>query len=181
MSPVVAFDIVTWAAIVVLFFGLAAVLREVRLLRGIVGRNPDGFVTAQPNLSLGERFVNGVNGNTPHRSGRRVVVAVDSGCPLCLAVIDRLAGRAAEATLLTHEPATVWDGLAGGLPVVSDQESWRAVSHLSPPVLMLVDDAALVRKMVLPVRVEEVDHVLGEWNELVKERTTGDADVRSDS
>jgi hypothetical protein len=178
MSPVLAFDIVTWAAIVVLFFGLAAVLREVRLLRGTVARSPDGFATAQPDLSLGARFA---NGSIPHRGGRRIVVAVDSGCPLCLAVVDRLAGRAAEATLLTHEPAAVWDGLAGGLPVVSDRESWRAVSHLSPPVLMLVDGSGLVRRMVLPVRVEEVDHVLGEWSDLLEEGTAGDVDVRADS
>lgn len=178
MSPVIAFDIVTWAAIVVLFFGLAAVLREVRLLRGLVARNPDGFATAQPDLSLGERFA---DGNTSHRGARRIVVAVDSGCPLCLAVIDRLAERAPEATLLTHEPAAVWDGVASELTVVSDRESWRAVSHLSPPVLMLVDGSGLVRRMVLPVRVEEVDHVLGEWSDLVKEEIAGDADVRADS
>jgi hypothetical protein len=179
---VLAFYIVTWAAIVVLFFGLAAVLREVRLLRGIVARNPDGFTAAQPDLSLGEQFA---NGHTPLGSGRRLVVAADSGCPLCLAVVDRLAARAAEATLLTHEPAAVWDGIAHGLTVVSDRESWRAISHLSPPVLMLVDSSGSVRKMVLPVRVEEVDHVLGEWSDLVnegaKEGVSGDADVRADS
>lgn len=178
MSPVLAFYIVTWAAIVILFFGLAAVLREVRLLRGVVARNPDGFTAAQPDLSLGERFA---NGNALPSGGRHIVVAADSGCPLCLAVIDRLAGRGAEATLLTHEPAAVWDGIARGLTIVSDQESWRAVSHLSPPVLMLVDSSGSVRKMVLPVRLEEVDQVLGEWTELVKERISGDADVRADS
>lgn len=180
MSPAVAFFIVTWAAIIVLFFGLAAVLREVRLLRGLVVRNSDGFATELPELSLGAQFArsdvgnrnpgngnvsdgNAGNGGVPHSSAERIVVAVDSGCPLCLAVVERLAARSAEATLLTHEPPAVWDDIAGQLPIISDRESWRAVAHLSPPVLMLIDDSGSVRKMMLPVRVAEVDNVLADW------------------
>jgi hypothetical protein len=167
MSPVAALLVVTWAAIVVLFFGLAAVLREVRLLRGIVTRDRDGFVAAQPELSLGEPFTGG--------DGTRIVLAVDSGCPLCLAATQRLAARGYPATLLTHESPEAWPGIAGGLTVVSDRESWRSISHLSPPVLMLVDGSGRVRRMVLPVREQEVDHVLDEW------RIPGVTDVRSDS
>jgi hypothetical protein len=173
MSPVVAFFIVTWAAIVLLFFGLAAVLREVRLLRGIVTRSPDGFAAAQPDLALGGPFANG--------NGPRTVLAVDSGCPLCLAVTERLARRPGGGTiLLTHEPAAVWDGVAGGLRIVSDRESWRSISHLSPPVLMLVDGSGRVQKMILPVREQDVDSVLDEWS-VVQERTSDVVDVRTDS
>jgi hypothetical protein len=40
---------------------------------------------------------------------------------------------------------------------------------------MLVDGSGRVRRMVLPVREQEVDHVLDEW------RIPGVTDVRSDS
>jgi len=169
MSPEIAFYVITWAAIAVLFFGLAAVLREVRLLRATVGRNSDGYAAAAPEIALGAPFADGIS---------RIVLAVDSGCPLCLAVTERLARRAPGATLLTHEPPTVWAGLAGSLAVVSDRGSWRAVSHLAPPVLMLVDGSGVVRAMVLPVREEEVDTVSAEWLPLVAEGVSGVADVR---
>jgi len=155
MSPTAAFLIVTWAAIVLLFFGLAAVLREVRLLRGTVLRGQDGYTSAAPDIELGAEF--GGDG------GHRVVLAADSGCPLCLAVIDRLRYRGVKATLLTHEQPAVWRDIADHLTVVSDQEVWRSVSHLAPPVLMLVDRAGSVRKLVLPVREDEVDTVLDDW------------------
>ncbi|MGC9671158.1 hypothetical protein ACNTMW_32005 [Planosporangium sp. 12N6] len=165
MSPTTAFAIVTWAAIIVLFAGLAAVLREVRALRDIVTRTPDGFAATQPDLALGARFATG---------DQRVVLAADSGCPLCLQIVDRLARQATAptpgpltVTLLTHEPPATWDGLADGMPVVSDRDSWRAVSHLAPPVLMLVDGSGTVRRMSLPVRADEVDGVLREWSDPV--------------
>lgn len=156
MSPTVAFAILTWAAIVVLYLGLAATLREVRLLRGTVLRNPGGYAAGQPDIRLGEAFTG------PHPGGR-VVVAADSGCPMCLAVIELLALRKVPAELLTHEPPEVWTRIAGPLRVVSDRDSWRAVAHLAPPVLMLVDGGGTVRRLQLPVRVEEVDDVLADW------------------
>ena len=173
MSPTLAYDVVTWAVIVLLFLGLAATLREVRLLRGLVTRNPDGFVTAQPELALGERFASG--------NGSRIVLAADSGCPLCVTAADRLAARVPQSLLLTHEPAAAWTGVADRLRVVSDPESWRTISHLSTPVLMLVDGSGRVRKMVLPVREDEVDRAVGEWDRLVREEKRDVADVRANS
>jgi hypothetical protein len=154
VTPSIALTLVTWAAIILLFFGLAAVLREVRLLRGMVTRNSDGFVAAPPDLVLGPRFA-GADG--------RIVAAVDSGCPLCLTVAERLAALGVDATLLTHEPTATWADLAHGLPVVSDGEVWRSVSHLAPPVLMLLDETGRVRRMLLPVRAAEVDTTLAGW------------------
>lgn len=172
MSPLLAFHLLTWAAVAVLFFGLAAVLREVRLLRAMIGR-PDGFSAAAPDIVLGPAFADGVR--------RRMVLAVDSGCPLCLAVTERLARREPGAVLLTHEPAEVWAGVAGPLQVVSDRGSWREISHLAPPVLMLVEPSGLVRRMVLPVREEEVDTVSADWHDLVQEGASGVAELRADS
>ncbi|WP_410616595.1 hypothetical protein [Amycolatopsis sp. lyj-109] len=169
MTPSAAFAVLTWAAIILLFFGLAAVLREVRLLRATVTRGGDGFVAAPPDLVLGPRFAD------------RIVAAVDSGCPLCLTVVERLAGLGAEATLLTHEPSTTWAESAHGLPVISDGEVWRSVSHLSPPVLMLLDGTGRVRRMLLPVRVAEVDTALAGWGRPKEGGDTGDAGVGAHS
>lgn len=163
MTPSTAFAVLTWAAIILLFFGLAAVLREVRLLRATITRSTDGFVAAPPDLVLGPRFAG------------RIVAAVDSGCPLCLTVVERLAGLGAQASLLTHEPLAVWAELAHGLPVVSDAEAWRSVSHLSPPVLMLLDGTGRVRRMLLPVRASEVDTTLAAWAGPNEGGETGDA------
>ncbi|TMC04211.1 MAG: hypothetical protein E6J41_25445 [Chloroflexi bacterium] len=173
MSPTLAYDVVTWAAIVLLFLGLAATLREVRLLRGLVTRSPDGFVTAPPRLALGERFAGG--------GGSRIVLAADTGCPLCVSAAERLARLAPESLLLTHEPIAAWGDVGGRLRVVSDQETWRTISHLSTPVLMLVDGGGQVRKLVLPVREDQVDRVVGEWDRLVQEEKRGGSDVRSNS
>ncbi|MGM1058334.1 hypothetical protein [Saccharothrix sp. Mg75] len=147
MNPGTAFAVLTWVAILVLFLGLAAVLREVRLLRAAVARDPGGFSAAQPDLVLGPRFAG------------RVVLAADSGCPLCVAVARRLTGTS-RALLLTHESPDAWDA---GLEVASDREAWRVVSHLAPPVLMLVGPDGRVARTVLPVREEQVDDVLDEW------------------
>jgi hypothetical protein len=181
MSPGLAIWLVTWAAIVLLFLGLAAVLREVRLLRGLVTRDPNGFVAAAPQLRLGGAFASG--------SGPRIVLAVDSGCSLCLAITARLAHRTADGaaaglstvTLLTHEAPEVWADIAEGLPVVSDRESWRSISHLSPPVMMIVDGEGRVGKLVLPVRAEEIDGLYDEWRDTVQEGSRDVADVRADS
>lgn len=174
MSPLVALFIITWAAIVVLFFGLAAVLREVRLLRGIVTRTTDGFSAAAPDVSLGAKLAAG--GARPH-----IVLAVDSGCPLCLAVVDKIGHRGVPVTLLTHERPEIWNDVADHITVVSDQEVWRTISHLAPPILMQVDAAGSVRKLILPVREEEVDTVLDEWAGTGGEETNRVADVRANS
>ena len=159
MSPTLAFHIITWVAILVLFLALAAVLREVRLLRGMVLRDTHGYAATGPDTVLGPRFAG------------RVVLAADTGCPLCVAAAERVAALAPRSVLLTHEPPSAWDGRGAGLEVVADREAWRAVAHLSPPVLMRVDTAGRVTALVLPTRVSEVDEALREWS-------TGAADVR---
>jgi hypothetical protein len=172
MTPSIAVTLLTWAAIILLFFGLAAVLREVRLLRGMVTRSTDGFVAVPPDLVLGPRFAG---------DGGRIVAAVDSGCPLCLVVVERLAVLGSGATLLTHEPPTTWTDLARGLPVISDGEAWRSISHLAPPVLMLLDGTGRVRRLLLPVRAGEVDTTLAEWAVPEAGGDTGDPGVGAHS
>jgi hypothetical protein len=170
MSPTVAFAVVTWAAIALLFLGLGAVLRETRLLRGQLGRDRAGFTVAPPDLSFDGRLA---SGGEP-----QVVLVADSGCPLCLAAAERLGARRPGAVLLTHEPLHTWSGVADRLRVVSDREAWRVVSHLAPPVLMLVDGAGAVRRLVLPTREDEINTVLDEWT---RGGIGGVIDARTDS
>ena len=157
MSPIIAYNIVLWLAIAVLFCALAAVVREVRLLRGMVLPADKGFTATatRPDITLGPQFAD---------DRTKIVLAVDSGCPLCVAATERLSERAPGAAVLTHEDTATWDGLARGLAVVCDRESWRAVSHLAPPVLMRVDGTGRVDKLVLPTRVSEVDEMVTEWS-----------------
>src|SRR2546429_8202314 len=103
MSPIIAYHVLVWVAIIVLFCALAAVMREVRLLRGIVLRDGKGFTAARPEITLGPGFADG---------RARIVLAADTGCPLCVAATERLSQRAPGATVLTHEDAVVWAGLA---------------------------------------------------------------------
>lgn len=173
MSPSTAFVVLTWAAIILLALGLAAVLREVRLLRATVLGDADGFQAAPPDIELGPRFA--------HGTGWRVVLAGDSGCPLCRQVADRLATVVPGSTLLTHESADTWQAVADRLDVVSDEESWRQISHLSPPVLMLVDGTARVRRLSLPTRVEDVGILLSGWHRLIEEENRSGVDARAHS
>lgn len=148
-----SFAVITWAAIALLFLGLGAVLREVRMLRGLVTRNADAFTTAALDVSF--------DGWSSSGGEPEVVLAADSGCPLCLAVAERLGAWRPGAVLLTHQPPEVWSGVADRLRVVSDHAAWRLISRLSPPVLMLVDGTGTVRRMVLPSREDEVDSRTG--------------------
>jgi hypothetical protein len=179
MSPMTAFLIVTWMAIVVLFFALGAVWREIRLVRGLAMRSgADGYVSSTADISLGGQFA---SGGEP-----RIVVAADSGCPLCLAVIERLSESSVNGSVsvLTHEPQEVWQevgrGKTGRLRVVTDPESWRAVSHLTPPVLMLVTGSGVVSRLVLPVSELEVDRVLADWKRRDSQGRSG-GEIRHDN
>jgi len=155
MSPLLAFAVITWAAIVLLFLGLGAVLRELRMLRMEVARDPSGFTAAQPDIRL--------DGWSAAGAQPELVLAVDSGCALCRTTAERLASRRPGSVLLTHESPEVWAEVADRLRVLSDRTAWRAISHLSPPVLMLIDGTGSVRRMVLPTTEDDVTNALIEW------------------
>lgn len=165
-----ALHIVTWAAIVVLYLGLAAVLREVRLLREKVGTE----VAAGGLSSI--RLPGSVTGGQT-----RVVVAADTGCPLCQVVVGTLskayAGALAPPVLLTYEPAEQWSGVSGALDVVRDDAAWSAVSHLTPPVLMLVDGGGLVNRLILPANERDVQSALDSWGVAPEIELEGKTDV----
>ncbi|SNS63067.1 hypothetical protein SAMN05421812_101186 [Asanoa hainanensis] len=159
MEPWIAVAIVTWVALLLLLAALGSVVRDLRLLRGQVDQSAAQFAATRvalrmPNLA-------GV--------GTRIVLAGESGCPLCVAAALRAAGVSAAAqvpvTLLTHEAADSWaDVPTGALSVVSDPESWQVIGHLSPPVLLLLSAEGDVQRLVLPVDTAEVDRVLSEWS-----------------
>ncbi len=159
MSPTLAFAILTWVAIALLFLAVGAVLREVRQVRALVVRNPAGYVASPPPRVRLSTVITAM-------PQARVVLAADSTCPACVASVRAVAARAdvLDAVVLTHEPADAWADLAGPtLPVVSDPDAWRAIGHLTPPVLMWMDPDGVVRDLVLPIDLAQVDAVLNRW------------------
>jgi hypothetical protein len=163
--------VLTWAAIIILFLGLGAVLREVRLLRAQV----DAAAASGERIDIElPRSVAGDQGG--------LVLAVDSGCPLCIAVVQQVGsampgpGRGT-AVLLTFEPEEQWNGLNGGLPVVRDDRAWSAIAHLSTPILLQVDGQGQVQRLHLPANERDVTPVLQSWGLLSQTEEIGRANA----
>jgi hypothetical protein len=163
MPITVAATVVSWLAIIMLYFGLVAVMREVRLLRAQIGRE-SGYVAGAPGIAFDPTLVQGQ---------ARLVLAVDSACPMCQIAADQLAEHAEELPvrpiLLTYESPDVWDRVASRLTVVTDSDAWRAVAHLTPPVLANVDAAGAVTRLALLTNEHDVSATLTEWH-LMKTR-----------
>ncbi len=154
MDAQIAVQILTWAAIVVLYLGLAAVLREVKLLRGQLAA--DAASGGLPSVRLPASVVGG---------RRRIVAAVDSSCPLCLVVADQLATTTGvRPVVLTYEAPERWSEAADRLDVVRDEQAWSAIAHLSPPVLMLVDADGAVERLDLPANERDVERAVRTWS-----------------
>lgn len=177
MSPALALSILQWAAIVVLYLGLAAVLRETRMLRGQVTR-------LQARLAA-DHTVPAVDLALPTSltdDRATVVLVADTTCPSCAAVLERLAGRRADLTVplvvLTWEEESAWEHLAGGLRVVRDPSAWSAVSHLTPPVLLRTASDGRVLDVHLPVGAGDVDTTLADWGAL-SHATSSDTEVKA--
>jgi hypothetical protein len=148
MSASAALTILSWGAILVLFLAVGALLREVRLLRALVVRDVS-YSSSGPDLLLGDTVTAGQD---------RIVLASDTGCPLCGAVTARLAQVGAEhgirPVLLTYERADQWPPqVRQAYDVVSDRAEWQKIAHLNPPVLMAVRADGRVVDLALPVDV----------------------------
>lgn len=159
MEPWLAVAIITWVALLLLLAALGSVVRELRLLRSQVDQSAAQFAATRVALRM-PALADG---------GTRIVLAGESGCPLCVASAIRAAAVSAAAgvpiTLLTHEAVDGWSEVpTGGLTVVSDPESWQVIGHLSPPVLVLLSAEGDVQRLVLPVDTAEVDRVFSEWS-----------------
>ncbi|GGN21674.1 hypothetical protein FHR83_002177 [Actinoplanes campanulatus] len=171
MSPLWALLLLTWAAMIILFLGLGAVLREVRMLRAQI--DAAAATGERVDIELPASVAGGRGG---------LVLAVDSGCPLCIAVVQRVGSvmsgpDSAAAVLLTFEPEKQWNGLTGGLPVVRDERAWSAIAHLSTPILLQVDGQGRVRRLHLPANERDVTPVLQSWGLLSQSEKNGRANA----
>jgi hypothetical protein len=169
-----AFAIVTWAAILILFLAVGAVLREVRLLRATMLGNSSGFADATPRIRFDR-----LREAAPEA---RIVLAVNSDCQLCIAAADLVAERVADlpapAVLLTLEPSPSWlDRLGDRLQVITDRDEWRVMGHLTPPVLMRLDADGNVLDLVLPVNLGQVEQVLRQWSLMIAATNEGGRDA----
>ncbi|MEU6082911.1 hypothetical protein [Streptomyces sp. NPDC047108] len=154
MSPTLALVILSWIAIVILYLALAAVLREVRMLRR---RLDERAATAAPpaELVLPASFVERVA--APGRE--RTVLVADATCPLCRHAAAVLAERATpefRPVLLTYEPPDTWSSLPGAVEVVQDRDAWSSLAHLSPPVILTVGADGSVGSLHLPSNERDI-------------------------
>lgn len=167
MSPLLALTILSWIAIVVLYLGLAAVQREVRMLRRQLAESRTTTGDGLDNLRLPQAFLSRIV--LPDRS--RTVLVADSGCPLCRAAAVMLAeptGQDVRPVLLTYESPEKWADLSDSIDIVRDREVWSELAHLSPPVLLEVNHRGRIESLVLPVTELDVARAV---------RTTPDSHV----
>lgn len=168
MSALTALTLLQWVALVVLYLALAAVLREVRMLRGQVARLQAGVGVpgaSSAGSALGDATRLAVSPGRP-----AIVLVATSTCPLCRLVLERLdAGpvdpRSAglDAVLLTYEDEAAWGELPTRLRVVRDADAWSALAHLEPPLLARLDSGGQVVDLVLPASENDVDTALRAW------------------
>lgn len=162
MSATLALVILSWIAIVILYLALAAVLREVRMLRR---RLDERAATAAPpaELILPASFVERIA--EPGRE--RTVLVADSTCPLCRHAAAVLAERAApdfRPVLLTYEPPDRWSSLPDGVELVQDSDAWSSLAHLTPPVILTVGADGTVGSLHLPSSERDVAGALAATN-----------------
>ncbi|MCK2238375.1 MULTISPECIES: hypothetical protein [unclassified Crossiella] len=148
MDPVLALLILAWAAITLLYLGLAAVLREVRLLRrGLTAGQATGL--GGTDLRLPESV-------TAKLAGPRTVLVADSGCPLCQFTATELARHADRPVLLTYEDRAAWPELPGSVELITDRDAWQGLAHLNPPMLLSVAADGRIDSLVLPTSAADV-------------------------
>lgn len=170
MSPLVALTIVQWAALVLLYLALAAVLREVRMLRAQVTRLQAGMSVGDGGFSSnpGGRLDGRLETVAPGREA--VVLVATSTCPLCRLVLERLddaptdlRDQGWETVLLTYEDEAAWGTPPRRLRVVRDEAAWSVLAHLEPPLLVRLAADGRITDLVLPTSEAGVDAALRTW------------------
>lgn len=172
MDPALALQILQWVAIIVVYLGFAAVLRETRLLRAQVSRLQLQLAAGEPGAADAPGGVESLPAHlTDGRDG--IVVAADTTCPSCARVLDRLTERRdalrLPVTVLTWEPEEAWSGLGRDLHIVRDADAWSELAHLAPPVLLRVAAGGRVQRLHLPASADDVDATLTSWGALAHE------------
>jgi len=162
MSPWIAVTAVTWVAMVVLYFGLAATLHRVRMLSAELAELRTGGHVRATGVDLRLPALAAQDGSTT-----RLVVAADTGCPACHMTVEALAALAPELsqvpTLLTYEPPDRWPEAAGRLEIRQDPDSWRVLAHLMPPLLLNVDADGRVTDLALTTTPDDIPRTLAAW------------------
>lgn len=154
MSLTIAFGIVTWVAIVLLYLALLRVFHELRTLRADIA-------SSRLN-SAGQEPVQLPGWQEPEA---RIVLAVDSTCPACWATVEEVAALpgATGLVLLTHEPAATWAAVEETFTIREDARAWTALAHLSAPMVLLTGPSGRVEELVLPVKEGEAREAVQRW------------------
>ena len=165
MSPWLATSIATWVALLIVYLGFAATLRRVRFLEAELRSLRSGD---KRNIGIDLRLSGLAEPEAEAGAPRpRLVVAVDSGCASCHRTVEELieiAPTLREAPiLLTYETPDTWGYAAKHLRIRRDPQSWRALAHLSPPILMTVDGEGTVTDLVLVSHPTQVTRAAATW------------------
>lgn len=162
MSPWTAAALLTWAAIFVLYLGLAATLHRVRMLSAELAALRAGGDARASGLDLRLPAL-----AAPDGSAVRLVLAADTGCPTCHMAVEALAALAPRLprtpTLLTYEQPDVWAEAVGRLDIRQDPESWRLLGHIMPPMLLTIDAQGRVIDLALPSTRDDIPRALAAW------------------
>jgi hypothetical protein len=161
MSPDHALIAVLSVAVVVLYLGLAATLREVREVRRDLS-------SLSADLGRDRSLDIRLSGLSDPADPSTVVAVVDQECPLCLAVLDELEHRRREdpvpAVVLAHGDLAPLETAYPTLDIRDVPEAWQELAHLTPPVLLTVDRSGSVIDMQLPANQTQARNVLQRWS-----------------
>lgn len=141
MSFTSAALILSWLAIVVLAFGFAALLQQIRALQAAI-RLPPGARAGLPGSALALR---------PATADRRYVLTVDPGCAVCAEVVPEfrdLAARyapAAEFAILA--PSGDYSG-SSGVDVLIDATAYRDLAPSWSPGIVVIGSGGTVIEAV---------------------------------
>lgn len=157
MSVSAAVDVVTWAALLLLYLGMARLWVEVRSIRRAI-QFPlalAGEQTSQHSAFLPAA----VNQPTP-----TIVAVVDSDCSSCWDVaflMDQLvpAGR---GYLLSYESASTWAVRGVRTEAIVDEDAWTSFVPLSTPILVLTNGEQ-INRIHPPVDTEDARKTLLQW------------------
>jgi hypothetical protein len=155
MSLTIAFGIVTWVALILLYLALVRVFYELRSTR-------EQLAAALRTSGGQDRIQFPPDWRTTDPS---IVLAVDSTCEACWAAIEEAANttETARPTLLTHEPAERWASVDEKFTIREDTAAWAAVAHLSSPIMLRLDPNGSVDELVLPTRPGDVRDAILRW------------------
>ena len=161
MSLTLAGFVATWIALIVLLLATSRLYYDVKILQRQQQRHGSA---SPPVASVRPTEIPELRGHI--RPGGAIVAAVDGQCSTCWEVVEGLieAPTALQRVLLTFDEEA-WKHEARVTLVVSER-AWSRVSHIQPPLLMLVDSSGRIEQLELPVSANQASSIASRWDSI---------------